>query len=606
MSSILLKRIQAKDDTFSIFSENNAVSLNVKNLGIEIGGATSISGGLAVAGGSLTMNNGTSNFLLFPPTGVASPSLVSRSIGTRLVMYPTNDDTMADFAWGMGTGAMWYSVGDMGNVFRFYHGTTNTLDIRGTSLDVLQTTASTSTTTGALRVSGGAGIVGNAYIGGLTRMTNSTASTSASTGALTVAGGVGISGNLNVASKIYVGPVGGVGTIYLGGGDPDDADYDMSVIETRSYASGRSEMVLFKGNDGPGSDGPDRIRLRAAAIAFDTYSSASTDRTAENIRMLINSSGQVGIGTTTPGVLLDVAGTSRFTGVAQITNTTVSTSASTGALTVAGGVGIAGNLNVAGSFDGVDSSPAIPGITGLTNVTTVIGLTSNLVKLGNSRTLYATFEVAPAAANIKTLFTFDVPGLSVLSQKYTLVGSIQGYDSSETALNNMNLIGDPATGKAKIQFTARGVDAHIIQINVTYPYFMGRYVIFGQFDGKTERLDLKEMEVYDENNVNIASQSTPSCNAGIFSGSVANLIDGNLSTEVVSAFTANVRYTLDFGKEVRISRIVIVDGVAADRSVSARTAVRDNLSNNVYYSAQILAQLTEYSYDFENHPVQEF
>jgi hypothetical protein len=87
---------------------------------------------------------------------------------------------------------------------------------------------------------------------------------------------------------------------------------------------------------------------------------------------------------------------------------------------------------------------------------------------------------------------------------------------------------------------------------------------------------------------------------------VGNLIDGNPSTEVISGYVANARYTLDFGKEVRISRIVIVDRIAAARSVSARTVVRDNLENDVYVSAQILVELASYSYNFENHPVQEF
>jgi hypothetical protein len=52
-------------------------------------------------------------------------------------------------------------------------------------------------------------------------------------------------------------------------------------------------MVLFKGNDASGGAGPDRIRLRAANICFDTYPSATTDYSATNIRMTINDSGYV-------------------------------------------------------------------------------------------------------------------------------------------------------------------------------------------------------------------------------------------------------------------------------------------------------------------------
>ena len=121
-----------------------------------------------------------------------------------------------------------------------------------------------------------------------------------------------INGNCKVTSELYVGNAGGVGTIFMGGGVSGDGSYDHSVIETRNYSSSEnSEMVLFKGNDVAGASGPDRIRLRAGAIAFDTYSGATTDRTAESIRMFINSSGDVGINTVSPGFKLQVNGNMR-------------------------------------------------------------------------------------------------------------------------------------------------------------------------------------------------------------------------------------------------------------------------------------------------------
>jgi hypothetical protein len=88
----------------------------------------------------------------------------------------------------------------------------------------------------------------------------------------------------------------GTTSLYFGGVAGDSA-YDHTVIEQRLWGSAESsELLLFKGNDISGPSGPDRIRLRAAEIHFDTYSATTTDRTSENIRMRILGDGKVGIG----------------------------------------------------------------------------------------------------------------------------------------------------------------------------------------------------------------------------------------------------------------------------------------------------------------------
>jgi len=126
------------------------------------------------------------------------------------------------------------------------------------------------------------------------------------------------SGNLSTAGEIYVGSATGSSRIFLGGGCAGDGAYDHSVIETRLYSgSENSEMLLFKGNDIAGPSGPDRIRLRAGAIAFDTYSGATNNRTSENIRMYIKENGNIGIDTTDPQYKLDVNGTANATTLQQ-------------------------------------------------------------------------------------------------------------------------------------------------------------------------------------------------------------------------------------------------------------------------------------------------
>lgn len=113
-----------------------------------------------------------------------------------------------------------------------------------------------------------------------------------------------VSGTIMARQSIYVGGDAGKNgaQIFMSGGGSLDSNYNFTVIESRSYnGQDQTELLLFKGNDANVSSGPDRIRLRAGQICFDTYEGFGIDsRTTENIRMVINSNGYVGINNTTP------------------------------------------------------------------------------------------------------------------------------------------------------------------------------------------------------------------------------------------------------------------------------------------------------------------
>jgi hypothetical protein len=105
-----------------------------------------------------------------------------------------------------------------------------------------------------------------------------------------------VDGHTRVGNQLYIGKNTGDETakgIFFGGTYADN-DYNHAVIETRIYSTGteKKELLIYCGNDGMTSAGPDRIRLKASEILFD-YLSANTDRTSGNTRMKLADDGNL-------------------------------------------------------------------------------------------------------------------------------------------------------------------------------------------------------------------------------------------------------------------------------------------------------------------------
>ena len=79
------------------------------------------------------------------------------------------------------------------------------LQFTGTGVSIGGNITSISTATGSLKVSGGLGLTGNAFIGGTVTVQDSTASSSVSTGAVVISGGLGVAGQINSASLVTSG-----------------------------------------------------------------------------------------------------------------------------------------------------------------------------------------------------------------------------------------------------------------------------------------------------------------------------------------------------------------------------------------------------------------
>ncbi len=135
---------------------------------------------------------------LYPPTATADLGVVNfNARDTNETATLLRDDLLCFAFWNsyqelgsLTSPSLLFSILGSGNA-----GLKGELNIRSTS-------ASTSTTTGALRVAGGLGAQGAVNVGGQINGTATTASTSTTTGALVTAGGAGIAGALHVGGQI--------------------------------------------------------------------------------------------------------------------------------------------------------------------------------------------------------------------------------------------------------------------------------------------------------------------------------------------------------------------------------------------------------------------
>jgi len=85
-----------------------------------------------VGGQSIYLNGGTSNRIEWNSTGVAAPTFTTRSVGTKLVLYPGLGASAADYGFGVEGGALWSSVSTTGDQFKWYGGTTLSATLSGT------------------------------------------------------------------------------------------------------------------------------------------------------------------------------------------------------------------------------------------------------------------------------------------------------------------------------------------------------------------------------------------------------------------------------------------------------------------------------------------
>jgi hypothetical protein len=185
-----------------------------------------------------------------------------------------------------------------------------------------------STSTGALRVSGGMGVTGATYVGGVLNATATTPSSSTTTGALVVAGGLGVAG------ATFIG-----GTVTVAGGLTVAGSFNTT--STNSLTINTPFLFLANTNVGDAIDQGFVGQYVDTATRFTGLYRAASDGRYKLFSNL----------TVSPSTLVDSGDVSfRFAdlqlGNCNVAATTASTTSLTGALTVNGGVGVRGIIYV--------------------------------------------------------------------------------------------------------------------------------------------------------------------------------------------------------------------------------------------------------------------
>jgi hypothetical protein len=256
------------------------------------------------------------------------------------------------------------------------------------SLTVNSTTESIDTTTGALEVVGGVGIGGNVNIGGNAVVQSTTGSTSTQTGALIVNGGVGIGETVYVGKDLYVGGIlygtvlGSISTATnLFSGFAGQVPYQTAPGVTGFYGPGTAGQLLVSGGSlAPVYTNTSSIYVRAAELANKLIGGATGSipyQTSPSITEFLAA------GST--GAMLKYNGTAPvWATTASFTGGTANDAAAIGQSirVYSGGIGIQGNSYFANNV-GIGGAITIAGATTFNDTVTFNG-TATYVYSSNS------------------------------------------------------------------------------------------------------------------------------------------------------------------------------------------------------------------------------
>jgi len=104
---------------------------NTFSLSGATGSAITISGAGNTTNAGLIFSGSTNQWINMGSNGVAAPAFTTRSVGTKLVLFPLVAGATVDYAFGINTNVLWASVPDSARSFLWYAGTTTVMTLSG-------------------------------------------------------------------------------------------------------------------------------------------------------------------------------------------------------------------------------------------------------------------------------------------------------------------------------------------------------------------------------------------------------------------------------------------------------------------------------------------
>lgn len=453
----------------------------------------SITSGLNV-NGEISLYNNTKNTILFNNVGSNIPSVNIRSLGTKLVLLPNVSSSTVDYALGVSSNSMWYSVSDASANHSWYIGISKRLELSNTGL--IFTSASgnvqqkmNNDTTGMSLFGGsnsGLGAQIDLY-GNDSANTGNLVFTSGGTGNITFYNSVNLqltvsnSGNISLTSTTDS-TGSGDGSIYTPGG----MQIDKSVYIGTSLILNFNQPYIYTG------DSAGRLNIQANTTGIDsrirnfTFNGNNTKDNVYEIYGLGTSSSIVnteylilgyqnsttnyvistkatGTGTVRPLVLqtgtntdqliLNTNGSTTLNGTLDtqkiIINDTTNAGTDSGSLVVKGGEYITkdlivnGNITVNGTFSaGVNTNQSIT-VSGIVNSGAITPVNIKTITNNGEVLLSCAFQLTPVAVNTLTQFTITLPGISTnFINIYDTICNTSGF------FNNGTLIVDVSNTRA--------------------------------------------------------------------------------------------------------------------------------------------------------------